>query len=296
MVPVINGAVNAGTWWVENNTVTVIGTDPIAFNEFGVNASQFLQKANNLSDVASAATSRANLGITNVATQNVTNHAVLVGGAANAITSVGAAATTGQILQANTGANPSYSTAAYPSTTTINQLLYSSAANTVTGLATVNNGTLFTSPTGAPGIVALTDGQVLIGSSSGKPLPGTLTAGTGISITNASNSITISATGTTTLTVTPVNFAASPYTVLGTDEFLAVQSSGGAITIRLPNAPATGRVYTIKDVSGSASTNAISITTVGGAVLIDGVTTTKILGNYGSINVLFNGVSGYSIF
>lgn len=447
MVPVINGSVNAGTFWTETNTVTVIGTDPIAFNEFGVNASQFLQKANNLSDVASAATSRSNLGITNIATQSVTQHAVLVGGAANAITSVGAVATTGQILQANTGADPSYSTAAYPSTTTINQLLYSSAANTVTGLATVNdgvlisgntgipswlantgttgfvltgtvgsppswsaitslgaitsitgnsggaqvpsagnfnilgsgsitvvgsantetvqltgltnhalqigagtatltqlvpgttgqilqtntgadptwstatypsattinqilyssaantvsglatvnNGTLFTSSTGAPGIVALTDGQVLIGSSSGKPLPGTLTAGTGISITNASNSITISATGTTTLTVTPVNFAASPYTVLGTDEFLAVQSSGGAITIRLPNAPVTGRVYTIKDSTGNASTNNISVTTVGGTVTIDGVTSFAISSNYQAINVIFTGAA-YSIF
>ena len=295
MVPVINGTANAGTWWVENNTVTVIGTDPIAFNEFGFNSSQFLQVANNLSDVASAATSRANLGITNIATQNVTNHAVLVGGAANAITSVGAAATTGQILQANTGANPSYSTAAYPSTTTINQLLYSSAANTVTGLATTNNAVLSANATGIPTWVPLTDGQVLIGSSAGKPLAGTLTAGTGISITNGNNNITVSATGTTTLTVTTVNFAASPYTVLGTDEFLAVQSSGGAITIRLPNAPATGRVYTIKDVSGAASTNNISITTVGGAVLIDGVTTTKILGNYGSINVIFTGAA-YSIF
>lgn len=296
MVPVINGTVNAGTFWTETNTVAIIGTDPIAFNEFGVNASQFLQRANNLSDVTSAATSRANLGLTNVAIQNVTQFATLVGGAANAITSIGAVATTGQILQANTGANPSYSTAAYPSTTTINQLLYSSAANTVTGLATVNNSVLSTNATGVPTWAPLTDGQVLIGSSAGKPLAGTLTAGTGISITNGNNSITVSATGTTTLTVTTVNFAASPYTVLSTDEFLAVQSSGGAISILLPNAPATGRVYTIKDVSGVASTNSISITTVGGAVLIDGVTTTKILGNYGSINVLFNGVSGYSIF
>jgi hypothetical protein len=295
MVPVINGSVNAGTWWVENNTVTVIGTDPIAFNEFGVNASQFLQKANNLSDVASAATSRANLGLTNVAIQNVTQHAVLVGGAANAITSVGAVATTGQILQANTGADPTYSTAAYPSTVAANQILYASANNTVSALATVNNAALTTNATGVPTWDALTDGQVIIGSSSGKPIAANLTAGPGIAITNAANSTTISATGTTTLTVTPVNFAASPYTVLGTDEFLAVQSSGGAITIRLPNAPATGRVYTIKDSTGNASTNNISVTTVGGVVLIDAAATYIMSSNYQAINVNFTGAA-YSVY
>ncbi|MBK7134070.1 MAG: hypothetical protein IPH69_14995 [Bacteroidales bacterium] len=36
--------------------------------------------------------------------------------------------------------------------TTINQLLYSSAANTIAGLATSNNGILVTSPTGIPSI------------------------------------------------------------------------------------------------------------------------------------------------
>lgn len=38
--------------------------------------------------------------------------------------------------------------------TTINQILYSSAANTITGLATANNGTLVTSSAGVPSILA----------------------------------------------------------------------------------------------------------------------------------------------
>ena len=95
--------------------------------------------------------------------------------------------------------------------------------------------------------------------------------------------------------ITTVTFAQSPYTVISTDYYLSVQSSGGAITIRLPNAPATGQVYTIKDSSGAASTNNVTVTTVGGTVLIDGVTSTTILGNYGSISVIFNGTA-YSIF
>lgn len=43
----------------------------------------------------------------------------------------------------------------------------------------------------------LTDGQLLIGNSSGDPIPSTLTAGTGVSILNSSGAITISAPGAT---------------------------------------------------------------------------------------------------
>lgn len=145
---------------------------------------------------------------------------------------------------------------------------------------------------------ASSQGYQVLNTSTGVWSGRTFTAGTGITITNAdgtAGNTTIASSGTTTLTVTTVNFAASPYTVLSTDSFLSVQSSGGAITIRLPNAPATGVVYTIKDSSGAASTNNVTVTTVGGTVLIDGVTSTTILGNYGSISVIFNGTA-YSIF
>jgi hypothetical protein len=61
--------------------------------------------------------------------------------------------TSGQILQTKgAAANPAYTTATYPATTTINQLLYSSAANTVAGLATLANGVLVTDGTGIPSI------------------------------------------------------------------------------------------------------------------------------------------------
>ena len=76
--------------------------------------------------------------------------------------------------------------------TTTNQLLYSSATNTIAGLATANSGTLITSSLGVPGFTAsLTNGQVLIGSTGATPTPAALTAGAGISITNAAGSITI---------------------------------------------------------------------------------------------------------
>lgn len=125
----------------------------------------------------------------------VTQHGVLVGGASNAVSST-AVGTTGQVLQANTGADPTYSTATYPSTTTINQLLYSSSANTVAGLATANRAVFTTTSGGVPQATALAaDGQLIIGSTAGAPAAATLSAGTGISITNASNSITINGVG-----------------------------------------------------------------------------------------------------
>jgi len=101
--------------------------------------------------------------------------------------------------------------------------------------------------------------------------------------------------GATLLTITTVNNAASPYTVLSSDEFIAVDTSGGAVTLRLPNAPATGRVIFIKDAKGTSATNNISVTTVGGIVTIDGQTTYTIPVNYFSMNVIFDGTT-YEVF
>lgn len=54
------------------------------------------------------------------------------------------------ILLSGASSAPSWSTAQYPATTTINQLLYSSSADVITGLATANNSVLITGPTGVP--------------------------------------------------------------------------------------------------------------------------------------------------
>jgi hypothetical protein len=70
-------------------------------------------------------------------------------------------ATAGQILRSGSNTAPSWSTATYPNTTTINQLLYSSAANTIAGLATANTGALVTSSTGVPSITTGAANRVL---------------------------------------------------------------------------------------------------------------------------------------
>lgn len=127
----------------------------------------------------------------------LTNHAVLLGAGTATITSLGPTATAGQVLQsAGSGADPAFSTATYPLTTTINQLLFSSAANTVTGLASANRAVLTTSSTGVPVMTAINgNGLLIIGSASSQPAAANLTAGAGISIVNGANSITISLSG-----------------------------------------------------------------------------------------------------
>ena len=63
-------------------------------------------------------------------TGTATQYAVLVGGASNTVASVTGGAA-GQILRYVSGANPAWSTATYPNTTSINRILYSSANNVV---------------------------------------------------------------------------------------------------------------------------------------------------------------------
>lgn len=108
----------------------------------------------------------------------------------------------------------------------------------------------------------------------------------------STNTLTITA-GTSVLNYTTVS--TTPYTVLSTDDYLGVNCSSSAITIKLPNAPTTGRVYIIKDSTGNAQTNNITVTTVGGSVTIDGATTFVMNTQYEAIQVIFNGTS-YEIF
>lgn len=137
-----------------------------------------------------------------------------------------------------------------------------------------------------------TNGQIPIGSTGVDPVLTTLTAGTNISITNGAGSITIAANTTSQVSgYTGVNNAASPYTALSTDYYLGVDSTAGTVSILLPNAPATGRIFSVKDSFGQSATNNITITTVGGVVTIDGATTFVMNTTYESASFIFNGVS-----
>jgi hypothetical protein len=140
----------------------------------------------------------------------------------------------------------------------------------------------------------LTDGQLLIGKTGAfDPVAATLTQGSNITITNGAGSITIASSGLGVSNYT--NVAVTPYVSVATDNYLSVDTSALSITIKLPDAATSGRSYTIKDRIGDAATRNITVTTVTGAVLIDGAATFVMNTAYESINIIGNG-STYEIY
>ena len=99
----------------------------------------------------------------------------------------------------------------------------------------------------------------------------------------------------TPLPYTAITTAASPYTALTSDYYISVDATGGPVTVNLPAAPVTGKVYVVKDKVGIAPTNNITVATVGGIVTIDGITTFVMNSAYEAICVIFDGTN-YEVF
>lgn len=81
--------------------------------------------------------------------------------------------------------------------------------------------------------------------------------------------------------------SSGPYNILASD-FNILVNTGTAITVNLPAGPATGDTYRIKDSTGTASTNNITIS--GNGNNIEGVSSKTINVNYDKLMVLFNSV------
>lgn len=151
-----------------------------------------------------------------------------------------ASGTSGTILRSD-GTNNIYSTSTFADTYTASSLLYSNGANTVTGLTTANSSVLVTNSAGVPiWSSTMTNGQIIIGSTGATPIAASLTAGTGINITNAAGSITISSSGS----------GLSWSTIAGTTQAAAVDSGyviGNALqtTVTLPATAPIGSTVTI---------------------------------------------------
>ena len=151
------------------------------------------------------------------------------------------ATSTGTILRAD-GTNWVHSTTTFADTYGASTLLYSNGANTVTGLATANSAVLVTSSSGVPAWSGtMTDGQVIIGATSGTPAAAALTAGTNITITNAGNSITINSTASGGMTWANIS---------GTTQAAAVNTgyvigNASQTTVTLPATAALGSVVAV---------------------------------------------------
>jgi hypothetical protein len=197
-----------------------------------------------------------------------TQYNVLVGSTSNAIANVAPSATVGvALVSGGSSANPSFGT-----------------------VVIAGGGTNATSMTNTNGVVYY-DGTRLVTTTVGTATYVLTSNGAGFAPTFQA----ASSGGGAQFTVTPVNHLGSPYTVLGTDQYISVDASGGVVSILLPNTTTTGRYLVIKDATGSAATNNITVTTVGGAVNIDGSTSFVMNTNYEAGNFLWDG-SAYEIF
>lgn len=150
-------------------------------------------------------------------------------------------ATAGQILRSGVSSAPSWSTATYATTYAASDLVYSNGANTVAGLATAASSVLRTNSSGVPAWSgAMTDGQVIIGVTSGTPTAATLTPGTGINITPGAGSITIAASG-----------SGSSWTdVTGTTQAMVANNgytanNAGTVTLTLPATASYGTAISV---------------------------------------------------
>lgn len=123
-------------------------------------------------------------------------------------------------------------------TPSANQLIYATSSSALSNLSTSSRSTLIAGATGVLGwATSFTDGQVLIGSSTADPTPATLTAGRGIVITNASNSITISASAFVDQTTASI--------ILTPNTILSVNAGATLVTATLPSTCPAGASFKI---------------------------------------------------
>ncbi len=125
-------------------------------------------------------------------------------------------------------------------------------SSSLTSVGTIATGTWSASTIavdkGGTGQTSYTDGQLLIGNTTGNTLSkATLTAGSGVSITNGNGSIEISATGTGG-TLTSVDVAGGT----GLTSSGGPITSSGTITIDLDNTAVTAGSYTAADITVDA--------------------------------------------
>lgn len=172
-----------------------------------------------------------------------------------------ATAASGTIYMGN-GANAGYkfSTATYPFTTTINQLLYSSSANVITGLPTANNGALVTDATGVPSILVGpgTTGHFLQSNAAAAPswststitLGGNFTMSGGFTFTGTltnNTSVTFPTSGTLATSTQIINWnnvTSSPILLVDNNGYI-INNGAALVTLQLPTTSPIGQRFIV---------------------------------------------------
>lgn len=195
LVIVTGGTTNGTTSWLQTATVATIGTDPITFTQF------------------SSAPLALPVSLTNGGTNKAltASNGGIVYTDADSMEVLAGTATAGQIIRSGSSAAPSWSTATYPNTVTANRLLYASANDVISDLATANNSVLATNGSGVPSLTTSlpTAVQVAVGSlNSGSSASSTTFwrgDGTWSTVSAGGGGLTLIATATASASAT-VNF------------------------------------------------------------------------------------------
>jgi hypothetical protein len=145
------------------------------------------------------------------------NNGLLVTSALGVPSILAGPGTTANVLQSNTAGPPSFSTATYPVSTTVNQLLYSSSANVIQGLATGIDGVLVTSHLGVPSILANgVAGQVLTANLNAPPSWQNAAGGGIVSVSGTLNRIDVTAGANPVVDISSLYVGQASITTLGT--------------------------------------------------------------------------------
>lgn len=91
----------------------------------------------------------------------------------------------------------------------------------------------------------------------------------------------------------PVTVSSSPYNATKNSSIIGVDTTGGAITVNLPDDSGDGQKITVQDVGGNASVNAITIA-ASNPPTINGAASVQITTNYGRLDIYFDGTNFFA--
>jgi hypothetical protein len=152
-----------------------------------------------------------------------------------------ASGSAGKILRSD-ATNNVYSTSTFADTYAASTLLYSNGANTVIGLATANSSVLVTTSAGVPVQAGtMTNGQMIIGSTSATPAVGIITGSGNITVTSGAGTLALSVTGIAATTF--VDETTTSRTLTAFQGMVA--DNAGVVTGTIPATTAFGDIFEI---------------------------------------------------